>query len=627
MKVSRNLFVDWKSLDGAAQGRRKLAIRPNNKGSFPCPLLKHCLHADFQSARGLRKHINTKHPWYFYFDRQPEVKKENMFEEVPTDRKKAFTAKKPSFSLEEGIGLDFMQWLTTSCGGGKTQKEAVQVGKRTMKFFMQAIGNNDDSIDLTYDFVDCCLGSASIIISFLKTLEESWKMSSSGSLNYVKAIGDMVDFRKASGVSDATLRSFTITEVYIRRAKENLRKRKNVECTRNLDLETLMAKDSWATIEEMEQVVPFHLPRFKGIIESCRHNAVVTKGDLVFSTRFITTLMFLRVKCTRPMTFQYLTVNMIKKAKENDGFVDQTEFKTSATYLFDTLIFTQDVLDIIDMYIEFVRHRLSPRCDFVLLSSNGTQFQSLTNAMIMIVHQAIKRYINPTRYRQIIETESSERLTIEEQRFVSEDQKHSSQVAKIYYKKKHSRQVAIEGRKCMDKMTKGGRAETDNLIELFNNLDSGFDPKVLEKSHEIMSTIQPKADNQIMETNQRPTCSKFLDPYQPIMDDDLDTSTDFTSTPSTTKASIILQSPLTPLAPIMTAEIANETNVLAGKKPKNVKFTSEEDHFLNLGIQRYGRAAWASILKDEEFTFNEARTRDSLRIRANSAAFKKQFPS
>ena len=200
--------------------------------------MKQCLHADFKSSRGLRKHINTKHPWYFYFDRQPEVKKENMFEEVNPARKKAFTAKKPSFSLEDGIGLDFLNWLTTSCGGGKTQKEAVQVGKRTMKFFMQALGNNDDDIDLTYEFVDCCLGSANIMISFLKTLEEVWKMSSSGSLNYVKAISDMVDFRKASGVSDVTLRSFTITEVYIRRAKENLRKRKNVECTRNLDLES-----------------------------------------------------------------------------------------------------------------------------------------------------------------------------------------------------------------------------------------------------------------------------------------------------------------------------------------------------------------------------------------------------
>ena len=77
--------------------------------------------------------------------------------------------------------------------------------------------------------------------------------------------------------------------------------------------------------------------------------------------------------------------------------------------------------------------------------------------MVMLVHQAIGKNINPTRYRQIIETESSDRLTLDEQRVISEDQKHSSNVAKIYYKKKQSRLVAVEGKKCMDKMTGSSR--------------------------------------------------------------------------------------------------------------------------------------------------------------------------
>ncbi len=106
-----------------------------------------------------------------------------MLDEMPSVRSKAYTAKMPSFSLEQGIGLEYLQWLTTSCGGGKTNKEAVQIGKRTMKFFMSALGNNSDDKELTYEFVDCCLGSATIIISFLKTLEETWNMSSSGALN------------------------------------------------------------------------------------------------------------------------------------------------------------------------------------------------------------------------------------------------------------------------------------------------------------------------------------------------------------------------------------------------------------------------------------------------------------
>jgi len=107
--------------------------------------------------------------------------------------------------------------------------------------------------------------------------------------------------------------------------------------------------------------------------------------------------------------------------------------------------------------------------------------------MSMLVHQAIGKYINPTRCRQIVETESSERLTLQEQKYVSEDQKHSSKVAKMFYKKKHSRQVAIEGKKCMDKMTKEARSGTSqNLMSLFKDIDSKFDGKVIEKSREIV---------------------------------------------------------------------------------------------------------------------------------------------
>jgi len=175
-------------------------------------------------------------------------------------------------SRKVGIGSEFLKWLCTSCGGVKSKKEANQAGKRVMKFFMEALGDNENDNCLTYEYVDCCLSSASIIINFLQTLEDAWKLSSSASLNYVKAIGDMVDFRKANGVSDNTLRCFTVTEVYLRRAKENLQKKKNFECNRNLDLETLIARESWAKIEEIEEVIPYHIKGFKTVLQKCVSN-------------------------------------------------------------------------------------------------------------------------------------------------------------------------------------------------------------------------------------------------------------------------------------------------------------------------------------------------------------------
>ena len=57
---------------------------------------------------------------------------------------------------------------------------------------------------------------------------------------------------------------------------------------------------------------------------------------------------------------------------------------------------------------------------------------------------------------------------------------------------------------------------------------------------------------------------------------------------------------------------------------RNTKFSFEEDQFLKQGLTKYGKGHWAAILKDKNFKFHSTRTRDSLRMRADSAAFKRQ---
>ena len=39
------------------------------------------------------------------------------------------------------------------------------------------------------------------------------------------------------------------------------------------------------------------------------------------------------------MTYQFLTIPMLEKAKDNGGYVDQTEFKTAEQYMFDSVAF------------------------------------------------------------------------------------------------------------------------------------------------------------------------------------------------------------------------------------------------------------------------------------------------
>lgn len=78
-----------------------------------------------------------------------------------------------------------------------------------------------------------------------------------------------------------------------------------------------------------------------------------------------------------------------------------------------------------------------------------------------MVSEAIGKYIQLTRYRQIIETESAKFLLLKEQEGISEDQKHSSNVARVHYQKKRSREFA-RGRQSM---------VTNNLFVKSKNLD------------------------------------------------------------------------------------------------------------------------------------------------------------
>ena len=630
------LVVNWKAIDGSARQRKMLRLRRNTNGKFMC-FIEGCLHTGFKSNRGLRKHIDARHPWYYYFDKEPSVKREVI--EKEKEKLKQPTNSIPSFSVTSGIGKEFLDWLVTPLGGGKSQREANQTAKRAMKFLMAALSDSEDGSNATNEYVDCCLGSAAVVIKFMETVTKEWALSSSAALNYLKSMSDLLDFRKAQGVSDTVLRSFTVTEVYIRRGKENLRKQKVLEYGRNLDLETLIAKDSWANIEEMEKVIPYHAPRFKEIVEKCSDEAYSpTISELAFATRFVVTYLFLRVKCSRPMTFQYMTLEMVVKSKSNGGFIDQTEFKTSSKYTFDTLIITPEVQKVLGIYIETVRPHLNPSCDYVLVTNGGKQYTSFSTAMALLVKEAIGKYINPTRYRQIVETESASRLSSEEQSIISRDQKHSSNVAERSYKKRLSRDIATKGKQCMEKMLGENRNEsTTKLTEILDSIDMAskeFDESLLDKVGDILQgSSSTAADRNDDDDGQLPGCSNtnrqsFIDTSEIQITGSKSpskSSSTSSSSSSSSSTSIINEDTLLSMWPNgnKNIKIKKETYSKNCKEvEKKVAFSSEEDKCLFDGIKKYGKGQWSKILKDPAFSFHECRKRDSLRMRYDSASYR-----
>ena len=172
------------------------------------------------------------------------------------------------------------------------------------------------------------------------------------------------------------------------------------------------------------EVAKFHLPRYQNTVKICKLSPTqVNPSDFAIATRFVAMYLFIKVKGSRLMTYQYLTVDMIAAAKEKGGFIDQKTIKTAGKYRFDSLILTDVNMQVLNGYISYVRPLLKPQCDFFLVNRNGGQHGKLGEIMSKLVFDAIGKYTHPTRYRQIVETQDLNQLTSKEQGILSEGQK------------------------------------------------------------------------------------------------------------------------------------------------------------------------------------------------------------
>ena len=145
-----------------------------------------------------------------------------------------------------------------------------------------------------------------------------------------------MDFRKFSRPSGNVLFDFAIADIYLKHlVSRNMR----VQWIKDHDVDSLEDKGNWASIEELQSVVPLHKDCFENILSKCKESpSSVLSSELTFATRYLAVFHFVEVKGTRPMTYQYLTVEMCEKAKCIGGFVDHTTFKTVKTYGFDSFI-------------------------------------------------------------------------------------------------------------------------------------------------------------------------------------------------------------------------------------------------------------------------------------------------
>ena len=558
-KMSKKCKINWSNIDGASPKPKRLHLEKDETDRlFHCPI-QACDHDGFQSQRGCRKHVNIKHSWFSYFDEKPDLgglaacSKQGASDVKSSEITMQTARVLPSFLVSSRIGESFTKWLTGSGGGCKKDHSAQQIVKRCFKFLKFCC---EDEEELSFEVVDFSLCSHSLLFKFIDYLQDKCKLGHGGRLGYIDAISELIDFRKVHGASDTVLRNLSSTELYLKRARKTVAKMMRLQWTQDLDIETLDARGHWATMEELLEVVTFHLPRYENTVKTCKTiPGQVNPLDLTFATKFVAVYLFIKVKGSRPMTYQYLTVDMVKTAKENGGFIDQKKFKTASKYGFDSLILTDASMQVLESYINFVRPLLKPQCDFVLVTRNGGQHSKLGDVMSKLVFDAIGKYIHPTRYRQIVETQSINLLTSKEQRILSEDQKHSSAVARVHYQKQRSREVAVKAHECLQKLQGEKGSEVDKEVHT--------------RFSDATSTVSAP-----VETEEPKSASPKTDSFE-------------------TKQLRIQR---------------NQRRVL--------KFTADEDNFLKEGLKRYGIGQWTAILRDPDFKFQDGRVGDSLKKRA-----------
>ena len=499
----RTASIDWSKLANASPKPKRLHLEANDSdGLFHCPV-SGCSHDGFGTQRGCRKHVKKNHCWFKYFDEKPaEIQfAVNEFTSHDCrdlkDTKLVHSANNvPSFSRSGPISEAYLTWLVGSGGGCKSERQAQQIVSKCLKFLKFCC---EDEEELTWDIIDFSLCSPNLLFKFVDTMQDDWKLGHAGRIGYLDAIAELMDFRKVNGASEIVLRGLMSTDTYLKKARKTVSKMMRLQWTSDLDIDTLEAKGHWATLEELLEVVTRYLPRYESVLKTCKETPErVSPLDLSFATKFLAVYLFIKVKGSRPMTYQYLTVEMVKAAKTNGGFIDQKVFKTAGKYGFDSLYLNDTSLQVLDGYIDHIRPQLKPNCDYVLVTRKGGQHNKLGELMSKLVFDATGKYIHPTRYRQIVETASSRHLNSSAQGAISEDQKHSSIVARVHYQKQRSREVAAKAYKFLEKLhgEKGSELEMDVRARLSDG--SSCSPEQEDKSDGSSSS----ADTEILTTEE-----------------------------------------------------------------------------------------------------------------------------
>ena len=84
----RSRDIEWSKISGALSKPKRLHIEKDEEdGLFHCPVPTCNQHA-FVTQRKRRKHVKKNHPWFYYFDEQPDLSQTNSMQIHVTNKKR-----------------------------------------------------------------------------------------------------------------------------------------------------------------------------------------------------------------------------------------------------------------------------------------------------------------------------------------------------------------------------------------------------------------------------------------------------------------------------------------------------------------------------------------------------------
>ena len=116
--------VDWSKIDGSSPKPKRLHLEKEEETDslYHCPI-QTCDHDGFNSQRGCRKHVNTKHSWFFFFDEKPDVSSTKELADDDTSGNAFVFSFQPNWRLIQEM-VDWKWWglQERSCSSADSQE-------------------------------------------------------------------------------------------------------------------------------------------------------------------------------------------------------------------------------------------------------------------------------------------------------------------------------------------------------------------------------------------------------------------------------------------------------------------------------------------------------------------------